>query len=352
MNIAFVNATRKWGGVKSWMLDVGEALHARGHAIRVYGRQPDFVGQARHRIGHGETVVFGPDLNPLAVLRFARAFRSQRIQAVFVNVGKDLATAGVAAHLLGIPVIQRVGMPEDIPERFKSSMLHRVIRPRFFCPCRYIADGFMRKLPYIRPDRVHTLLTAKAIPDTTLVPHAPRRLVATQQLNADKGHDVILRALAGVSAPFEFHVAGTGRREAELKRLADALHLGERVVWHGFTTDIPHLLRQSDIFLLASLHEGLPNTLLEAMAHGLLPIVRDVGGVREVLTPELEPWLLPEKSGPEAFRSMIERALTLPDADLLAVREASRAACRLHCDIGAMILDLEHWLDHEVIRGH
>lgn len=350
MNIAFVNATRKWGGVKSWMLDAGEALHARGHNVYVYGRQPDFVEQARLRIGQGETALFGPDLNPVSVLCFLRSFRARRVQAVFVNVEKDLATAGVAAHLLGIPVIQRIGLPGDIPERFKTSMLHRIIRPLFFCPCRYIAEGFIRSLPYVRPECVHTLLNAKKIPDTVLAVHTPRQLVATQQLNADKGHDVLLRALAGISTPFVLHVAGTGHEEEALKRLATDLGLDDRIVWHGFTTSVAGLLRESDIFLLASLQEGLPNTLLEALAHGLAPIIRDVGGVREVLTPELEPWILPYEADADAFRAVIERALALNDEDLLALREAARAACRLHCDIDVMARELETWLEREVIR--
>jgi glycosyltransferase involved in cell wall biosynthesis len=175
-------------------------------------------------------------------------------------------------------------------------------------------------------------------------------LIATQQLFADKGHDVILRALAGVNAPFVLHVAGDGPLETELKRLAAELDLSNRVIWHGFSTDVSALLGQSDIFLLASLYEGLPNTMLEAMAHGLLPIVRDVGGVREALTPELESWLLPEDAGSLAFRAAIERALAMPDADLLAVCEASRAACRLRCDINTLALDLERWLANEVIH--
>lgn len=350
MNIAFVNSTRKWGGVKSWMLDVGEALRARGHTVCVYGRQPEFVEQARQRTGHGEGIVFGPDLNPLAIACFIRAFRAQRVQAVFINVGKDLATAGVAAHLLGIPVIQRVGMPDDIPARLKTSMLHRIINPYFFCPCRYIADGFTRSLPYIRPERVHMQLTAKTIPDTPLTVRTPRQLVATQQLNADKGHEVLLHALAGITTPFVLHVAGTGQHEPYLKGLAHELGLSDRVIWHGFTTNIPFLLRQMDIFLLASLQEGLPNTLLEGLAHGLVPIVRNVGGVSEVFTPEIEPWLLPYEATADTFRAAIERALALPDDALLAAREAARRACVQHCDINVMSAHLADWLENEVCR--
>ena len=48
--------------------------------------------------------------------------------------------------------------------------------------------------------------------------------------------------------------------------------------------EVPELLRQHDVFLLASDYEGLPLSLLEAMSHGLVPVVSDLkSGIPEVL---------------------------------------------------------------------
>ena len=115
MNIAFVNATIRWGGVKTWTLDFGESLRDKGHAVFIYGRQPEFIEAARRRVGHGERMNFGADLNPLTIRRFCRMFRENAIDVVIVNIEKDLATAGAAARLLGIPTVQRIGLPTDIP---------------------------------------------------------------------------------------------------------------------------------------------------------------------------------------------------------------------------------------------
>lgn len=348
MRIAFVNATRKWGGVKTWTLDFAERLAAFGHDVCVHGRQPEFVAQARQRVGRAERVNFGCDLNPVAVAHFLRAFRKHRTDIVILNIGKDLATAGVAARLLGIPVVQRIGLPQDIPLRLKTRLLHAWIRPTFLCPCRFIADGFARSLPYITPADVHVVLNGKTPVTAPLAVHTPRRLIATQQLNPDKGHETLLRALAAIDAPFELHVAGTGSDETRLRGLAASLGLSDRVHWHGFSTNVTGLLAQADIFLLASRSEGLPNTLLEALAQGLLPVSRDVGGVREVFTPQLEPWLLPPDAGPEAFAAVLRTALTLPDDALLAARQAARDACRTRCDLDAKARELECWLADQV----
>ena len=350
MNIAFVNATKGWGGVKTWYLQFAERLARRGNGVYVYGRQPEFVEAARERVGHAEQVRFGADLNPAAITFFMREFRRRNVEAVIVNIGKDLATAGVAARLLGLPVVQRIGLPGDISPRLKTRLLHAWIRPAFLCPCRFIAEGFVKELPYVRPEDVHVILNGKKAAAEPLESHSPRRLICTQQLNPDKGHDVLLRALARLSEPFELHMWGKGRAEASLKSLADELGLGQRVFWHGFSFNIMEALRQGDIFLLASLSEGLPNTLLEGMAAGLLPLCRDVGGVREVIPDDLRGWLLPYEADAAAFAEALRRALTLPDVELLALRERARQACREDFDIDRQAERLEGWLQF-LVKG-
>lgn len=344
MNIAFVNSTRKWGGVKTWVLDFAERLSSYGHDVRVYGRQQAFVDEARRRVGHGESATFGFDLNPATIAWFRRQFSEHHIDVVILNIGKDLATAGVAARLLNIPVVQQIGLPGDIPHRLKTRLLHAWIAPKFLCSCQYIADGFLTSLPYLRAEDLHVVLTAKRVATGPLSVSTPRRLVATQQLNPDKGHETLLRALASLDIPFELDVAGTGSHEAYLKDLAVSLGIAERIRWHGFTTRVPELLERADVFLLASLSEGLPNTLQEALAQGLLPVARDVGGVREVYTPELLPWLLPYAAGPAEFADMLRKALTLPDEQLLEMKRAARQACTTHCELDGKARELETWL--------
>ena len=46
MNIAFVNSTFGWGGVKTWYLQFAERLAKRGNHVFVYGRQPEFIDAA------------------------------------------------------------------------------------------------------------------------------------------------------------------------------------------------------------------------------------------------------------------------------------------------------------------
>lgn len=359
MKIALVNATHSWGGVKTWMLDFAEQLARRGHTIRVYGRQPAFVEAARQRVGHGEIVSFGPDCNPLAILAFRQRFRAEGIQALWINVGKDLSTAGVAARLLGLPVVQFIGLPDDIPHKLKTTLLHHGVRPHFLSSCRFIEEGFLKSLPYLGRFSSKVILTAKTAGDHVPEAHTPRRLVMTQQLHPDKGHAPLLRALASVrqheaetrTLPFELHIAGEGPLREPLERLAEELHLADRIVWHGFVRDVPGFLRDKDIFLLGSFSEGLPNTLQEGMAEALLPVIRHVGGVKEVIPPELDPWVLPFDAGADDFAAVLTRALTLTDEELLGLRAAARTACRERFDLAANAIAMEAWM-RELVGEH
>lgn len=70
-------------------------------------------------------------------------------------------------------------------------------------------------------------------------------------------------------------LVGTGPLESNIKRYCDELNIEKDVIFAGVRDDIPSLLSAFDIFLLPSLYEGMPNTVIEAQAAGLLCIISD-----------------------------------------------------------------------------
>jgi glycosyltransferase involved in cell wall biosynthesis len=324
MNIFFVNSTNKWGGVKSWTLDVARGLEERGHRIAIAGRPGPFIDKASETGLEAVSVSFGPDFNPLLIARFMRMFRDQGTNLVVVNVGKDMRSAGIAAKLLGIPVVHRVGLAGDMLNTWKVRSLHRWVRPRILVPCEQIKTGLLRELAYLTPDEITVILTGKepsATPARDV--HAPLRFISTSQLNADKGHGDVLQAMSELKKrghDFLYHIVGTGRIEAELKTLASGLDLDDRTVWHGFRKDVRAQLREADVFILPSRREGLPNTLLEAMAEGLVCVSRNVGGVQECW-PQGEPGLLmAEDCGSKDFETVLERLLSEPKERIMELK--------------------------------
>ncbi|GAB1410320.1 glycosyltransferase [Desulfovibrionales bacterium] len=326
MNICFVNATHKWGGVKSWTVDVASGLAERGHTLLVAGRPGPFLEKSRARGLETLELAFGPDFNPVLIARLVRLFAARNIDLVVVNVGKDMRAAGVAAGLLGIPVIHRVGLAGDMRNTWKVRLMHRLVRPRILVPCQQIRDGLLQELPYIKPQDITVILTGKTpVPAPPTTVHTPVRCISTSQLNPDKGHADVLTALAQLKTQghdFLYHIVGTGSSEAELKALGERLHLEDHLVWHGFQTDVPALLRQADVFLLPSYSEGLPNALLEAMAQGLVCVARDVGGVREVWPESAPDLLLSAPATAQDWAATLAHVLTCPGQDLARLRAA------------------------------
>ncbi len=105
-------------------------------------------------------------------------------------------------------------------------------------------------------------------------------------LRAHKDYPTLFAAAAAALAAeprLRFVSIGQGPLEAELRAALAAHDLGDRFVMLGYHDDPPAVLAGADIFTLTSIHEGLPISLVEAMAMGLPPVVTSVGGVPEVV---------------------------------------------------------------------
>lgn len=115
------------------------------------------------------------------------------------------------------------------------------------------------------------------------------------RLRAVKNHNALIRAFAGMAARSGAHllVAGDGELRKELEALAQTLQVATRVHFLGERDDVTQILAASDAFVLSSLSEGIPLSVLEAMAAGLPVIVTSVGGLPEVVRNGVEGFLVP-----------------------------------------------------------
>ncbi|HEX4265699.1 MAG TPA: glycosyltransferase family 4 protein [Verrucomicrobiae bacterium] len=96
----------------------------------------------------------------------------------------------------------------------------------------------------------------------------------------------ILRPICDSGMPFHWTIAGAGPELNFLKANLKTNSPNQTISFPGPVNyaDVPALLKQHDIFLLASDYEGLPLSLLEAMAQGMVPVVSDLeSGLREVV---------------------------------------------------------------------
>ncbi|MBI5655044.1 glycosyltransferase family 4 protein [Candidatus Uhrbacteria bacterium] len=110
-------------------------------------------------------------------------------------------------------------------------------------------------------------------------------LVTASRLSLKNGIDDLIRSLSHLPPKFKALIAGDGEDRDKLRVLAEQKGLIERVVFLGSRShdELPAILQSADIFVRASLSEGLGNSFLEAMAAGLPIIGTLVGGIPDFL---------------------------------------------------------------------
>ncbi|MCM1154256.1 MAG: glycosyltransferase [Roseburia sp.] len=124
------------------------------------------------------------------------------------------------------------------------------------------------------------------------------RIVSVGRLHKVKNHAMLIDAFADFSRRFtdyELHIYGQGELEQELKEQAKRLHISEKIIWHGFCTDVKEKIRDAAMFVLCSNYEGTSNSMLEALSMGIPTIATDcpIGGARVYITPEESGLLIP-----------------------------------------------------------
>jgi glycosyltransferase involved in cell wall biosynthesis len=113
----------------------------------------------------------------------------------------------------------------------------------------------------------------------------------------DEGHDVVFLAV------------GQGPLEQELRQRHDELGLGDRFRFLGYRADALRVLGASDVFALASIHEGYPLAVMEAMAAGLPIVATNAGGVPDAVR-DGEEGLVVESKRPDLLADALRKVVS------------------------------------------
>ncbi len=128
---------------------------------------------------------------------------------------------------------------------------------------------------------------------------SPHPLVGcVARLHRQKGIPYLLEAVESIRRSFpdvKVWIVGGGPQNAKLDRLNKHLGVSSHVRLLGERTDVPQLVSSFDVFVLPSLWEGLPYSLLEAAALGKPVVASDIDGVRELIRHEQSGLLVPPR---------------------------------------------------------
>jgi glycosyltransferase involved in cell wall biosynthesis len=150
-----------------------------------------------------------------------------------------------------------------------------------------------------------------------------RLIGVVARLKPEKGHRYLIEAAQRVCTRLRnahFVLVGDGPLDREIGERSAQLGLRDHVHLLGFRQDSSQLPGAFDLAVLPSLHEGLPNAVLEAMAAGVAVVGTAAGGTRELIDSGRTGWLVP----PADPESLAERILFALEHDEERVAVASR----------------------------
>ena len=123
------------------------------------------------------------------------------------------------------------------------------------------------------------------------IPHNRRILTFVGRLQQQKGVDWLIEMAPQLLTPladFDLLIVGDGPQRTQLESLANSSGIRNRIHFVGRQSNIPGILKRSELLLLPSRWEGMPNVIMEAMACGLPVVSTKAHGVIELLGPHAD----------------------------------------------------------------
>jgi glycosyltransferase involved in cell wall biosynthesis len=306
------NFHRGWGGQPSRILMVAEGMARRGHDVTLAVPPGSILGE-RARAAGVRTFEEAHFRHPRHVVRaladrraLARHLEATPYDLVVAHGSQDLWTtvfarmSGPAGGARTPPLAYtRHNTKSVATHAFNRWLFRRVdhlvvvsdsVLPRFEP---FFARGDLRRdrvsviHSAYRPERFHPGIDAARFRAAIGVPGGAPLVGVVGRLVPDKGQDDFLRAAALVRArrpEVRFLLAGRGRAEPDLRRLAQELGLGEAVRFLGFRDEVPEITASLVVSVLPSVDcDASSAAIKEALACGVPVVATDIGGASEIL---------------------------------------------------------------------
>lgn len=291
--IVHLTASTFFGGPERQML--GLAHHLRNDFNTVIasfsegGRCRPFLEIAK-KAGHEAVELLHDTPQFRAAIRDVQSLIGDA-EILFVHGYKAGLLGRIAARRVGIPV---VGVSRGwTGENWKVKIYERLDRwnlkrlDHVVC----VSNGQAEKVRRVgvHADKMSVIHNSARIGDFSPVPKSDRStftVLAAGRLSPEKGFQLlpaVAEQLAHRQVDIRFLMAGDGDLRESIQNDAKNRNVQDRIEFLGFRTDIDRLMADSDVLLLPSFTEGLPNVVLEAAAAGKPTVATRVGGTPEAI---------------------------------------------------------------------
>jgi glycosyltransferase involved in cell wall biosynthesis len=357
MRVLHVAAGNLYGGVERILEEI--AAHAPAASRHEFALA--FKGRVFANLSAA-----GATLHDLGGVRFSRpwlVWRARRRLKRLLAAGAFDAVIGHSpwAFVLAAPVVRLPRMAlwahDALDGRHWTE--RRVLRhtpPLVICNSQYTASAVGAWLTNVRREVVYAPVSPSAIAPalrTSLrvqlgAGERTTVIVLASRLEKWKGHAELLRAAAGLRGDWAIWIAGASQRphevayERDLRKLAAALPVADRISFLGERRDVGHLFQAADIHCQPNTApEPFGLVFVEALYAGVPVVTSDLGGAREIVTTACGMLLPPGNRGAltETLQNLIDDP---PRRTVLGAAGPARAYA--HCNPVAQIAALEHVL--------
>ena len=333
MRYLFCESSPNFGGQEQQILLQMAGLGRAGHSC-VLACKPGsaIAGEATRRGLEWVPVPFLNSLHLPSVWALHRLIRSRAVNVALCHSGHDANILAFAARtVLRRPVLLRART--YLAGRVRPGTVNRFV-DRTVVPSEYLRRLIIAN-PAVRPGRVQVLRPIVPFEDLqkqSLFP-LPESLagwlcgrapvvVQAAMLRSEKGHRTTLDAITALKnryPNFACVFAGSGPKEADLRRRVEKLGLVAHVCFAGLVVPVAPLLARADVVIMPSRNEPLGLAQLEALALGVPVVVSDAGGLPETVVDGETGWVVPA-GDPGAWAAAIASAVDDPKE---ALRRAS-----------------------------
>ena len=324
MKILILNTFKEWGGGEWWTVILGKGLKSMGHHVVIACPTGTETEKNARRAGL-EVFQFdiGPDVAFWKIPPMMRYLKKHRIDVMLCNQNRDVKIGALAGRLANTPAIfARQGL--DI---MRKKWSHKIPFTKFI-------DGIITNTNALKElymsygwfDQgfIHAVHDGIEIPEEVAflnlhdrydLPEQSKVIVSAGRLMPQKGFDLLVK-VAGMAKdkrmPWRFLVAGTGKSEDDLKKLASSMGVDDYIRFIGFQSDVLPLMKSADLFVLSSRSESMSNVLREAMVVRTACVATDVQGVNELIEDGIS-GLIVESGKAESIYLGIEKVLSDPE---------------------------------------
>lgn len=297
-NILFIRSLRKhkWGGIEKWMFEVGKDLKKKGYKV-VYCARPGsrFISAAEDLSFKNYEVRFSSDIHPLVSLKLRKIILQEKIDLICTGGEKELRLLAPVFWFGRKPVIIiRKGSPL-IKNKRRFKIVYDKLVDAVITPSHALGNYLLQLLPWLEAEKVHVLHNGVEIPDGVEKGRFRKELnidenkflaVILGRFNIPKGHKYLFEALAMIKDEITdilVAVVGGGNQEKKFRDETERLDIADIVKFLGHRSDVNAILSDADLLIHPSLREGMPNTVLEALAIGTAVLATDIPAINEIM---------------------------------------------------------------------